>query len=102
MPESLDFLSNRFINKIEKVHDYVQIHFNDGSCLNIFNDFSVSCDQFGDLIGCEVVEIIIDESAISFSLSSGVAIRVGMVDADFHGPEAMEYIPITGPSVVWS
>ena len=102
MPESLDYLRNRFIHRIEKIHDYVQIYFDDGSVLNIFNDFSIGCSKFGDLIGCEVVEIVINESDIYFSLSKGITIRVGMVDADFYGPEAMEYIPTTGPSVVWS
>ena len=68
MPESLDYLRNRFIHRIEKIHDYVQIYFDDGSVLNIFNDFSIGCSKFGDLIGCEVVEIIINQSAIYISL----------------------------------
>lgn len=101
MPDVLNHLLHRRIRQAERVHDYAQIYFDDGAILNIFNSFSVAGGEVADLNGSEVIDVHSDEAAISLLLSDAKSIRVGMADADYRGPEALEYITVDGGRVIW-
>lgn len=102
MSEVIEQLLHQRINKIEEIHDYVQIHFANGAILNIFNTFSVSGGELVDLIGSEISGVNTNEIEANLLLSKGGAIHVGMTDADYVGPEAMEFIAANGARVIWS
>lgn len=105
MQKMLDQLLGVKLSKAEVVHDYLQLRFENGVILNVFNAYSTrefSIDDLSNIFGCDVCAIRIDETAVEFEFSGGGAIRVGMSDNDYEGPEAMEYIGATGDRVVWS
>lgn len=101
MSEILDRLLHRRILRVERVHDYMQIYFDDCSILNIFNTVRISGGQLGELTNCEIMGSDSDAATASLLLSNGGAIHIGISDADYSGPEAMEYIPASGLRIVW-
>ena len=106
MPNAVGLLRGLKIQKAEMVYDYLQLWFDNGVGLNIFNVFTVTggcvADNLSQLVGCEVCSVDISYIAVRIVLATGAkSIRVGMSDCDYHGPEAMEYIGTGGERIVW-
>ena len=104
MPNILGLLVGRKIQKAEMIHDYLQLWFDNGSLLNIFNVFIVmgfEIRNLSEIVGCEVVTVDVGNAEIAIVFVDEKSIRIGMSDSDYQGPEAMEYIGVGGERVVW-
>ena len=92
------------VSVVERVHDYVQLRFSNGDLLNVYNDFSLSGATGGDLAtlaNCVVEDVQADDRFLTFVFSEK-SLQVGLVDAAYRGPEAIEYIAADGGRIVWS
>lgn len=97
-------LKCRYIERAEKIHDYVQLRFDDRAILNVYNRFSIDDNPNGDLsslIGLMLTDTSSSDIAINLFLSGEKTFRIGMLDADYSGPEAMEYIASDGQRIVF-
>lgn len=99
---ALQILIGLIISKIEKVHDYIQIVFPDGTTLSIFNNYVY---DGGSVLGIEgkkikSLEEVADSVLIVFD--DGRSISVGLKDNDYNGPEVMMLRREGEPPVVWS
>jgi hypothetical protein len=104
MLDTFNLLMGRRIQKAEMVHDYLQLWFDNGVVLNIFNAFTLIgfvAYDLSQLVGCEVGSVVARDNAVEIVLMGGKLIRVGMADSDYQGPEAMEYIGVDGECIVW-
>jgi hypothetical protein len=104
MDRVLDGLLGQSVSWADSVHDYVQLRFGNGDLLNVYNKFLV--DGLGnpglaDLVGCVVEGVLADEGQVVLAFGA-VSLRVSLLEASYQGPEAIEYIPLTGDRVVWS
>lgn len=105
MSQILSKLVHRHVEQVRHVHDYVQLRFDDGAILNVFNSATVSGgrpDDLSSLVGVEVAEVSSTNTNVCLVMADGNVLTVGMADADYRGPEAMEYIAADGGRVVWS
>jgi len=83
----------------------MQLHFIDGSILNIFNQIRVPAIDEAFLTGLvneTVSEEITDANTILLRFSGGKSIEIGMSDVDYQGPEALELVESDGKRTVWS
>ncbi len=88
-----------------RVHDYVQLRFDQGDVLNVFNVFDLR-DEHGPvtldhLVGVSI-ETVDDERDFVRLAAGAIALRVDLTQNSFVGPEALHYIPTCGEQVVWS
>jgi len=100
-----DHIAGRTVKSAATVHDYMQIYFDDGTILNIFN--RIRAPAIDDILLAGLVhETVSDEIAcadtILLRFSSGKSLEIGMSDADYRGPEALELIESDGKRIVWS
>lgn len=93
------------VSRAEHVHDYVQLQFDDGTILNIFNRYSLTPaerDDIARLVGTTVSAAELIERSERLRFSDGTLLRIGMMDSDYNGPEAIEVIDHDGRRVVWT
>jgi len=98
-------IAGRVIKSASIVHDYVQLNFDDGSILNVFNQIRTPTINDGFvawLANKRVLEDITNKDVIILRLSGGDSVEIGMSDADYRGPEALELIEADGKRIVWS
>jgi hypothetical protein len=102
MLDTSKLLIGRRIQKVEKVHDYLQLCFDNAAVLNIFNAFTlIGAHDLSELVDCEVASVVARDTAVEIVLKDEKSIQVGMADSDYQGPEAMEYIGVAGEHIVW-
>ncbi|OAM51576.1 hypothetical protein A7981_08845 [Methylovorus sp. MM2] len=99
----LESLINTTVEQAEKLHDYVQLHFDNKSILNINNRFAVSeKDQsISKFKGLKVKEVTEMPEIITISFSNGQHINIGLKDEDFTSPEALELTLANGSIFIW-
>ena len=86
------------------VHDYVQLRFEQGATLNIFNRIKAheqSSQKLEDLIGMRLTGIESDSTTVRIDFE-GNTVVIGMTPTDYGGPEAIEYIAADGGNIVWN
>lgn len=102
MTSRLAPLEGQVVSTAAEVEDYLQLHFRDGACLNIFNPFSLS----GAL--STAVEALAERSlttvteraeSVTLRFDDGSTIVVDMRDEAYRGPEALE-LRVPGKSIV--
>lgn len=104
MSDALEGLCGRKIQKIEYIHDYVQLIFDGGEILNIFNALTVQgCppEDLSQFLGSELCFVSVSKNSVSFVFNGGKSVCVGMSDEDYRGPEAIEYLGANGERIVW-
>lgn len=89
------------IQMAKKLQDYAQIGFKDGIILNIYNNYVLSGKDISSLEGKRIVEIKETEREIVIFLENDQQMKIGLLDQDFNGPEALELNCIDSPPVVW-
>ena len=93
------------VTEIGMVHDYLRIGFEDGSWFNILNRLQIEDGDTSTLTrtkGERLVSVNQTTDAIEFKFGNGMAIRVGLAEDDFLGPEAMVYADPNGKTLVWN
>ena len=90
MEVDLSFLLNKYIERAELTHDYLQLFFVDSSILNIFNSYRLD-SELEKIKSSRLVGLQILENNIDIKLSCGAIISIDMSEDGYNGPEAMEY-----------
>ena len=99
---ALQILIGLSISKIEKVQDYIQIIFLDGSILSIFNSYVYDGKVLKDIEGKSIMSTEESKSFMIIHFNSGHSLSVGLNEDDFNGPEAMTLKQDGKPLVVMS
>lgn len=89
-----NLLIGKTVEKAETVHDYAQIYFTDGGILSIYNHFVVLNDKTRGLLalnGLKVTGTGNNADGFAIFFEQNVAVRVGLSNEDYSGPEAMQY-----------
>lgn len=100
--DALQILVGLIIGKIEKVHDYVQIVFSDGTALSIFNNYVYDGGSVFGVEGKTVRSVEESGSSIIILFESGESLSIGLDDDDYNGPEAMVLRQEGKCPVVWN
>ena len=98
------YLVGLIVSKIEFVHDYLQIGFDGGGGMNIFNDFTVDgCnkERLSMIEGTRLESAEYSKTVFRLTFDNGVVINVCMSDDAFNGPEALQYVGPDGKEVIW-
>lgn len=99
---ALQILIGLIINRIEEVHDYIQLVFSDGTMLSIFNNHHYDGGSVLIVEGKKVESVDEGGSKVVITLDDGSCISIGMSDEDYNGPEAMVLIREGESPVVWN
>lgn len=102
--KGLEILLQKKIGRVGRVHDYLQLHFDGGIIVNIFNRYCFVPEECGDLsrlLGASVVEHRRSDEFELLKFSEGSALKIGLSDGDYIGPEAIEIIESDGTRIVW-
>lgn len=101
---ALSALLGRCISVIDEVHDYLQLSFDNGDVLNVYNAYSFEAGSgrgASSLVGRRVTLVAEDPKEVRLELDTEW-LCINLSDAAFRGPEAIEYIPKSGSRVVWA
>jgi hypothetical protein len=101
----LSILVGQRVSAAHRVHDYVQLRFDRGDILNVFNPFDLRGDggsiALDELVGVSV-ETVTEEQDFVRLTGGAMALRIDLTKNSFVGPEALHFIPATGEQVVWN
>jgi hypothetical protein len=98
------FLVGHRVCKAQLVHDYLQLFFEDGTALNVFNRFDlVDAPTPGlmQLEGAEASCIMANEPAIEIQFATGARLCIDLEDGSWTGTEALECEATKGAILVW-
>jgi hypothetical protein len=98
----LQSLVGHIVASLERDNDSLHLEFNDGAALHVFNQHRISGGALENLAGATVQSVSERPEAVVFTFSLGVTLSVGLVDADYSGPEAMQLARPGKPIVVWN
>lgn len=105
MESPLHNIQGKAVSKVVKIHDYIQLFFEGGWGLNIYNPFHFTSEKFSsidDLAGLRVTSTKDDTSVASIHFSDGSSVSIRLDDDAYTGPEAMD---LRGPGdkfFVWN
>ena len=94
------------VMKSEVVEDYLQVWFEDGECLNVYNkyrltDFDGHPHSHPDLTGTTLSRVRDDARLIILGFSNSLELSIDMSEDGYLGPEAIQLTRPGLPSVVW-
>lgn len=98
----LQSLVGRTVASLERGNDSLHLGFDDGAALHVFNRYEISGGALENLVGAIVQSVSERAEAVVFAFSLGVTLSVGLVDADYSGPEGMQFARPGEPIVVWN
>jgi len=105
MRSRLSVLQGRAIRRALRVEDYLQLHFELGAGLNIFNVVSLTGPVAEDLDAIQGKRLSSaeesDDKAI-LRFEDGSVVEIDLREEAFNGPEAMELRIPGEPIVVWN
>ncbi len=90
------------IQKIEKVHDYLQMIFSNDMILNIYNNYKYNSNSILSLKNKEIKFAIESNEEIVFGFQDNNKLIISLKDADYNGPEAMELSCEGKTTIVWN
>ncbi len=99
---ALQILIGLIIGKIEKVHDYIQVVFSDGTTLSIFNNYAYDGDSVLSIEGNRVSGVEESANSVVIIFEGGKSLTVGLNDEDYNGAEAMVLRQEGKSPVVWN
>lgn len=101
---ALSPLVGRRVVAAEVIHDYVQLRFDNGDVLNVFNEYGIEGAVGSDvraLTGQCVAAVFTQPHEVRLDFGD-LRFSVSLLDVAYRGPEAIVYIPSSGSRVVWS
>ena len=106
MQTALQDLVGLKVSRASLIHDYLQVFFEGGAILNVYNVFHVSggpaVDGGAPHVDASTLATVKEEGQkIELAFSNGVVISIDMRDEAYQGPEALELIRAGSPTVVW-
>lgn len=88
--------------KIEKVYDYTQVFFSDGTVLSVFNKYTFERGSLSGIRGRKVTSVEDQVNAISVFFENDGCLSIGLSDDGYNGPEAVVLRQAGKPPVVWN
>lgn len=101
----MSYLSNLIglkVEKIELIHDYLQICYDDKSVLNIYSNYSFNNDDSNNLKGTELTNTIEKDNEVVLVFNDAIRLSVDLSDDGYNYPEAMTLFREAKPTVVWN
>ena len=103
MTSQLDVLVGMVVTDALKVHDYVQLLFDQDISLNIYNALRLSHgDDLMMLNGATLLKVEEKPDKLIFYFSNGKHLDIDLGDDAYNGPEALELNIPGQPTVVWN
>ena len=92
--------------KSELVEDYLQVWFEDGECLSVYNQYQFTDSDerphsHSELTGATLSDVSDDASFIILRFSNGLELSIDMSEDGYLGPEALQLTRPGLPTVVW-
>jgi hypothetical protein len=99
-------LIGRGVEKAEVVEDYLQLRFDNGACLSIYNEYQITgpdrqARDSDDLAGAFVTEVREKGTHIVLTFSNRLELSIDMSEDGYAGPEALQLTRTGMPTVVW-
>ena len=105
MPPQLKVLEGKAVSRAIYVHDYFQLHFEQGEMLNINNNFTLSGPMVEDVAAVEGKRLLSateTKQAAILRFEDGSIVEVDLRNDAFNAPEAMELNVHGHPTVIWN
>jgi hypothetical protein len=88
------------------VIDYLQVFFEDGKCLSVYNKYAINTSdgrsaEERDLEDAILTAVHKDKVVIGLSFSEGLVLSIDMSFDGYLGPEAMQLSRPGLPTIVW-
>lgn len=98
-------LGSRIV-KAEVVEDYLQLWFDDGAVLNVYNEHEITgpagkVHHSDDLLNASLVQVNENGPQIRLTFSNRLDLSIDMSEEGYLGPEAIELNREDAPTVVW-
>jgi len=90
------------VQKIEVVHDYVQILFSDGTMLTIFNNYNYDGTSIQVINGTKVISLEESDERVVITFDDLLSLSVSLSPGYYNGPEAMVLRRKGEAIVVWN
>ena len=100
MINALSELIGCTVTKVERVHDYLQIIFSNGSIMNVYNKYSYD-GNVSDLVSKTLVSFSEHSDSVELRFV-GSRFEIGLRDADYSGPEAIALRRPGKEPVIWN
>lgn len=99
---ALDILIGLLIKQITQIEDYIQIGFDNGIILNVFNSYSYDGGVLFNITNAEVVSVTELQDYIEIKINDSGVLKVDLTDEAYQGPEALALIREGEPPVIWN
>jgi len=88
------------------VEDYLQLWFDNGACLSIYNEHEVTrpdgrAQDSNSLTGASLTQVREQKTEIRLIFSNGLRLSIDMSEEGYSGPEAIQLTRANMPPVVW-
>lgn len=98
MKHKLADLVGKNVTEVTPMHDYIQVVFDTGDCLTVFNRFVLS----GDNQGIAVLDALQEtRESLVLEFSDGRKLQVDLSPNGYLGPEAIEWTTPDGAFIIW-
>jgi len=103
MKSKLEILVGLLMADAMKVHDYVQLIFEQGIVLSIYNEFRLpNGDDISSLRGEKLLKAEEKQEEIILHFSNGKSLSIDLRDEAYNGPEALQLNVPGQLTVVWN
>jgi hypothetical protein len=103
MKSKLEVLVGIAVTNALRVHDYVQVLFEQDIALNIYNEFKLfNGHDLSSLNGTKLLRAEEKQDELILYFSNGKRLDIDLRDEAYNGPEALELHIPGQPPVVWN
>ena len=99
---SLNHLPGLVVEKIVKVHDYVQIYYSDRVIMNVYNNYQHNSETLSSIENCIVETAEENDQRVLIRFVGGVFLSISLSDDAYNGPEALTLFVEGETPVVWN
>ena len=105
MESKLDIIIGILITEANKIADYFQIFFENGTILNIYNEYYFIPNKtfnLSQIKGFKISDVLESKSEVKITFSNKINLIIDLRDDAFKGPEAITLSVPGDPMVVWN
>ncbi|MCA0870624.1 hypothetical protein LCL97_07305 [Seohaeicola saemankumensis] len=89
MKEFISMLEGLKLTSIRKIEDYIQLVFDDGTILTVFNDHEITPEAPKLRGGVAFLRAVRSAESVRLVFGSNISIEIQLDDSSYYGPEAM-------------
>ena len=90
------------VQNSEIINDYLQIHFTNGSILNVYNSYIVRRGRLTEIKGKKLCAVLESDIKLELVFCDSLTIAVDLTSEAYNGPEAMQLIRDGHPTIIWN